>query len=59
MKIINIVIEIITAPFALLLRLSSNKKNYFSSLAKPVFVFAISLLIVVLIVLFYYRDFIF
>lgn len=29
MKIINIVIEIITAPFALLLRLSSNKKIIF------------------------------
>lgn len=58
MKIINIVIEIITAPFALLLRLSSNKKIIFI-VGQTGFVLAISLLIVVLIVLFYYRDFIF
>ena len=59
MKIINFIFEMITAPFALIIRTAEVRKNSISSVAKPIIVFLISLLIVAILVLYYYKDFIF
>lgn len=59
MKIINIIIEIITAPFAFILRTSESIKFSLSSFAKPLLILLVSLLIVALFILYFYRDFIF
>ncbi len=55
MKILNLIIEILTSPFSILLKLSGSGKNYFSSFAKPLIIFLISILIVIALVLFFYR----
>lgn len=59
MKILNSILEILTSPFSILLRNSGNGKNYLASWAKVGIVFLISLIIVVLLVLYFYRDIIF
>ncbi len=59
MKILNIIIEIITAPLYFILRISGVGNKSRSSYAKPLVIFLISLVLVVLIVLFYYREDIF
>lgn len=59
MKIVNMIVEILTAPITLLFRTAGNNKKLSLSLAKPLLVLFISLCIVVLLVLYYYRDFIF
>ena len=59
MKFISVIFEIITAPFALILRKAESKKNSLSSFAKPLVVFLISICIVALLVLYFYQDFIF
>lgn len=59
MKIVEIVIEAILSPFSLLMRLSSVGKNFLSSLAKPLFMFLIAVVITAILILYFYRDFIF
>lgn len=59
MKVISFIFEILTAPFALILRTSEARKTSLSSFAKPIVVFLISILIVALLVLYFYQDFIF
>lgn len=59
MKILTTIVEAILSPFSLLMRLCGVGKNFFSTLAKPVFVFLIAVAITIILVLYYYRDFIF
>ena len=59
MKIINFIFEMITAPFALIIRTAEARKMSISSFAKPIIVFLISLIIVAILVLYFYKDFIF
>lgn len=59
MKILSIILEIIVSPFSALMRLCGLGKNFFSSLAKPVFVFLIAIVITIILVLYFYRDYIF
>lgn len=58
MRILNSIIEIITAPFNFLLR-TKNNNNAPSRLAKPLFVFFISLLIVALLIIHAYYNVLF
>ena len=58
MRILNLIIEIITSPFALLLRSNGISFNT-NKWCKPVIILIIALAIVVVLVLFFYRDFIF
>ena len=59
MKVLNLIIEIITAPFSFILRTSESRKFSLSSIAKPLVILLVSLLIVSLFVLFFYSDVIF
>lgn len=59
MKILGVIVEAILSPFSLLMRLSSVGKNFLSSLAKPVFIFLFAAIITAILILYYYRDFIF
>lgn len=59
MKIFNTILEILTSPFSFLLKISGTGRNFLSSLAKAFFIFIIALLITLVLVLYYYRDFIF
>lgn len=55
MKIFNLILEIITSPFSFLLKLSGSGKNYLSTFAKPLIIFFVSVLIVIVLILFLYR----
>ncbi|MDE6241796.1 MAG: hypothetical protein K2M08_05160 [Anaeroplasmataceae bacterium] len=59
MKILEIIIEAILSPFSLLMRLSGVGKNFLSSVAKPVFIFLFAAIITAILILYFYRDFIF
>ncbi|MDE7161670.1 MAG: hypothetical protein K2N65_02800 [Anaeroplasmataceae bacterium] len=59
MKILEIIVEAILSPFSLLLRLSSFGKNFLSSLAKPLYILLIAVAITVILILYFYRDYIF
>lgn len=59
MKLLNSILEILTSPFSILLRNAGNGKNYFALWAKVGIIFLISLLIVILLILYFYRDIIF
>lgn len=58
MKILNFITEIITSPFSILLR-GCNGKNHLQNFAKVSWILFISLIIVVGLVLYFYRNFIF
>lgn len=57
MKIVNLILEILTAPFSLLFR--ANAKPSPNKVVKPIFVLLISLAIVVLLILIVYYEVIF
>lgn len=60
MKVLRFFIELISAPIALIFRTSDNMKvSGKNAISRPLFTFLISLLIVGLIIVYYYRDFIF
>ncbi|MDE5565557.1 MAG: hypothetical protein K2H02_01445 [Anaeroplasmataceae bacterium] len=59
MKILNSILEILTSPFSIILRNSGNGKNYFASWAKVLIIFCVSAIIVVALILYFYRDIIF
>lgn len=59
MKILAIIIEAIVSPFSLLMRLSGVGKNFLSSLAKPVIIFLIAVGITAILILYFYREYIF
>lgn len=59
MKIMTLILEAILSPFSLLLRISGNGKNVLASLAKPAFLLLIAIAITVILILYFYRDFIF
>lgn len=59
LKILNSILEVITSPFSILLRNSGNGKNYLAAYAKVWIIFIVSAIIIVLLVLYFYRDFIF
>ena len=59
MKIFTLILEAILSPFSLLLRVSGNGKNALASLAKPAILLLIAILITVILILYFYRDFIF
>lgn len=55
----TLILEAILSPFSLLLRVSGNGKNVFASLAKPAFLLLIAIVITIILILYFYRDFIF
>ena len=57
MKIVNLILEILTAPFSLLFRANAKPSPY--KVVKPIFVLLISLAIVVLLILIVYYEVIF
>lgn len=59
MKILNLILEIITSPFSIILRNSGNGKNYFASWSKVIVIFCVSAIIVTGLILYFYRDVIF
>ncbi|MBD5390582.1 hypothetical protein HDR67_01100 [bacterium] len=59
MKILTTILEAIISPFSLLMRLSGVGKNIFSTLAKPVFIFSIAVVITIILILYFYRGYIF
>ncbi|MDE7263456.1 MAG: hypothetical protein K2N64_02175 [Anaeroplasmataceae bacterium] len=59
MKILAIIAEAILSPFSLLMRLSGVGKNFLVSLAKPVIIFLIAVVITTILILYFYRDYIF
>ncbi|MDE6661452.1 MAG: hypothetical protein K2J93_06490 [Anaeroplasmataceae bacterium] len=59
MKILAIIVEAILSPFSLLMRLSGVGKNFLSSVAKPLFILLFAAIITVILILYFYRDFIF
>ena len=59
MKIVEIIIEAILSPFSLLMRISGIGKNFLSAVAKPVFILLIAVAITAILILYFYRDYIF
>lgn len=59
MRFLSVLLEAITSPFSIVLRNSGGNKNFLSWFTKSVVIFLVSLIIVTLIVLFWYRDQIF
>ena len=59
MKILEIMIEAILSPFSSLLRLSGVGKNGLSTLAKPLIIIAIAIVITTILILYFYRKEIF
>ena len=59
MKIVEVIIEAILSPFSLLMRISGIGKNFLSAVAKPVFILLIAVAITAILILYFYRDFIF
>lgn len=59
MKIVEVIIEAILSPFSLLMRISGMGKNFLSAVAKPVFILLIAVAITTILILYFYRDFIF
>ena len=58
MRVINFIIEILFSPFSLILK-SNSVDTHISKYSKPIAVFIVSLLIVAVLILFYYREIIF
>ncbi|MDE7106403.1 MAG: hypothetical protein K2O22_04475 [Anaeroplasmataceae bacterium] len=59
MKILEIIVEAILSPFSLIMRLAGVGKNFLSFIARPVFIFLIAAVITTILILYFYRDFIF
>ncbi|MCM1131541.1 MAG: hypothetical protein NC310_05695 [Roseburia sp.] len=59
MKILEIILEAVLSPFSSLMRISGIGKNFLSAVAKPVFILLIAVVITTILILYFYRDFIF
>lgn len=59
MKIFETILEAILSPFSLLLRVSGTGKNFLSSLAKPAILLLIAIVITTVLILYFYREYIF
>ena len=55
MKIMSLIVEAILSPLSLLLKVSGNGKNPFTSLAKPVFIFLIAIGITAILLVYFYQ----
>lgn len=59
MKTLNIILEIITAPFVFLFKACGSSNKSLNMLSKTIVLFLIAVIITVLLVLFFYRTEIF